>query len=78
MNSLLNKEIRKFIIMKKIIVSLTFGLAALAAVSFVNSPPEELAINAAIPQGDYKMKDVSGKSTSLNEIKTAKRITCNL
>ncbi|MBL7920779.1 MAG: redoxin family protein [Bacteroidia bacterium] len=67
--------------MKKALLSLTLGVAALAAVSFVNSPPEELALNAAIPQGDYKMKDVSGKTTSLNDIKTAKGLlvifSCN-
>lgn len=67
--------------MKKALLSLTLGVAALATVSFVNSPPEELAINAAIPQGDYKMKDVSGKTISLNEIKTSKGLlvifSCN-
>lgn len=67
--------------MKKALLSLTLGVAALATLSFVNSPPEELALNAAIPQGDYKMKDVSGKTTSLNEIKTAKGLlvifSCN-
>ncbi|MBA3679772.1 MAG: redoxin family protein [Bacteroidetes bacterium] len=67
--------------MKNLLLSLTLGVAALATVAFVNSPPEELAINAAIPQGDYKMKDVSGKTISLNEVKTAKGLlvifSCN-
>jgi thioredoxin-related protein len=31
---------------------------------------EELPINAPVPMGDYKMKDVSGKYTSLDELKT--------
>lgn len=41
----------------------------------------ELAINAAIPKPEYKMKDVSGKETSLGELKTAKGLlvifSCN-
>ncbi|MGZ4099985.1 MAG: thioredoxin family protein, partial [Bacteroidia bacterium] len=51
-------------------------------VSFINNAPsDELPLNAAIPQGDYKMKDVSGKEISLNEVKTAKGLlvifSCN-
>jgi len=42
---------------------------------------EELAINSPVPMGDYKMKDVSGKFTSLNELKTDKGLlvifSCN-
>lgn len=50
--------------------------------SFINSSGfDELALNAPIPQGDYKMKDVSGKEVSLNEAKTAKGLlvifSCN-
>lgn len=50
--------------------------------SFINNVGfNELALNASIPQGDYKMKDVSGKEVSLNEIKTAKGLlvifSCN-
>jgi len=50
--------------------------------SFNNFPPlEELALNANIPMADYKMKDVSGKEVSLNEIKTSKGLlvifSCN-
>jgi hypothetical protein len=67
--------------MKKIALFLSVLIVAFAIYSFVNSPPEELAINAAIPQADYKMKDVSGKSVSLNDIKTAKGLlvvfSCN-
>jgi hypothetical protein len=44
-------------------------------------PIDELAINSPIPQGDYKMRDVSGKTVSLNELKTAKGLlvifSCN-
>lgn len=50
--------------------------------SFINNVGfNELALNASIPQGDYKMKEVSGKEVSLNEIKTAKGLlvifSCN-
>ena len=65
--------------MKKLLF--TLSITALAGLSFINSPPAELAISAAIPQADYKMKDVSGKSVCLNEIKTAKGLlvifSCN-
>jgi len=44
-------------------------------------PLDELAINAALPMADFKMKDVSGKDVSLNEIKTNKGLlvifSCN-
>lgn len=62
---------------------LLFLLVACAGLfSFTKFPtPEELAINAAIPMADYKMKDVSGKEVSLNDIKTAKGLlvifSCN-
>lgn len=56
--------------------------AGILSISFMNSALiEELPINAAIPQADYKMKDVSGNNISLNEIKTAKGLlvifSCN-
>lgn len=64
--------------------SILFILLAICALllSFINSAPfDELAINAPVPQGDYKMKDVSGKEISLNEVKTAKGLlvifSCN-
>ncbi|MBL7912449.1 MAG: redoxin family protein [Bacteroidia bacterium] len=67
--------------MKKAALFLSLIIVSIITFSFVSSPPEELAINAAIPQGDYKMKDVSGKTVSLNEIKTAKGLlvifSCN-
>jgi len=65
--------------------SLLILLLVLCAVmlSFVNNTAtlDELAINAPIPQADYKMKDVSGKEVSLSETKTAKGLlvifSCN-
>jgi len=50
--------------------------------SFINFPAlEELPLNSPIPMGDYKMRDVSGKDLSLNQIKTAKGLlvifSCN-
>ncbi len=67
--------------MKKTALLLSLIIVSVFTFSFVNSPPEELALNAAIPQGDYKMKDVSSKTVSLNEIKTAKGLlvifSCN-
>jgi len=56
--------------------------SAIISLSFMRlAPIEELAINSPIPQGDYKMKDVSGKTVSLNELKTNKGLlvifSCN-
>lgn len=51
--------------------------------SFIKfTPPlEELPLNSSIPMGDYKMKDVSGKDLSLNDIKKDKGLlvifSCN-
>lgn len=51
--------------------------------SFLNPSPalEEIALNAAIPMADSKMKDVSGTDLSLNEIKKDKGLlvifSCN-
>lgn len=50
--------------------------------SFINFPAlNELALNAPLPMADYKMKDVSGKELSLNDIKTQKGLlvifSCN-
>lgn len=51
--------------------------------SFINNRAsfDELAINATLPMGDYKMKDVSGKEVSLNDSKTTKGLlvifSCN-
>lgn len=53
-----------------------------AFLSFINSPLlEELALNSPVPMGDYKMKDVSGREVSLNELKKDKGLlvifSCN-
>jgi cytochrome oxidase Cu insertion factor (SCO1/SenC/PrrC family) len=70
--------------MKRIILSIS--VLAIAAVGFLSfnknvSAKEELAIGAAIPSIDAKMKDVSGKEISLAEVKTAKGLlvifSCN-
>lgn len=66
-----------------LIVVLLVVCSAVLSLAFINSnsPLEELAINANIPQADYKMKDVSGKMISLNETKTGKGLlvifSCN-
>lgn len=56
--------------------------SAILSLSFMSGASiEELPLNSAIPQADYKMKDVSGKSVSLSEVKTAKGLlvifSCN-
>ena len=53
-----------------------------ALLSFINRPPvDELPLNAPLPMGDYRMKDISGKQVSLNEIRTSKGLlvifSCN-
>lgn len=67
--------------MKNLMICLSLIVGGFTAASFINFPPDELAINAAIPQADYKMKDVSGKTVCLNDIKTAKGLlvifSCN-
>lgn len=67
--------------MKKFLLSLVVLIPTLLAISFISLPPDELTINSAIPQADYKMKDVTGKTISLNELKTAKGLlvifSCN-
>ena len=51
--------------------------------SFINSHGtfNELPLNSPIPLADYKMKDVSGKNLSLNDVKTSKGLlvifSCN-
>lgn len=56
--------------------------SGILSLSFMNSALiDELPLNSAIPQADYKMKDVSGKTVSLNELKTTKGLlvifSCN-
>ncbi len=66
---------------KTILYSLSIAFVAILSSFIYLTPGAELAINAAIPMGDQKMKDVSGKTTSLNESKTAKGLlvifSCN-
>ena len=65
----------------KILFPIAFAALTLSVLSFIHAPFEELAINAGIPMSDYKMKDVSGKQISLNEVKTQKGLlvifSCN-
>jgi hypothetical protein len=66
--------------MKKLLFM--FAIIAIIGSAFKLSPViEELALNAAIPEAGYKMKDVSGKEISLDEAKTAKGLlvifSCN-
>lgn len=61
---------------------LLFVLSGLALTSAMLLPPgEALALNAPIPMPDYKMKNVSGQSTSLAEAKKEKGLlvifSCN-
>ncbi|MCC6372067.1 MAG: thioredoxin family protein [Bacteroidia bacterium] len=54
-----------------------------ALLSFINSsaPTDEIGLNATLPMADAKMKDVSGKDISLNDVKTTKGLlvifSCN-
>ena len=68
--------------MKKLILFPALVAIVVTLFSFVKpGPGTELAINAAIPMADAKMKDVSGKSISINESKTDKGVlvifSCN-
>jgi thioredoxin-related protein len=50
--------------------------------AFINgSPPEEIPLSSPVPMPDYKMKDITGKQVSLNEIKKEKGLlvifSCN-
>lgn len=66
---------------KSFIVILLALCSGLFSFSNFPLPLDELAINAAIPMPDYKMKDVSGREISLNEAKTQKGLlvifSCN-
>jgi thioredoxin-related protein len=67
--------------MKKIFLLTTIVIAAISS-AFIGTPAfNELALNAAMPEGAYKMKDVGGKDISLDEAKTAKGLlvifSCN-
>jgi hypothetical protein len=66
--------------MKKLFFTVVTCLCAVFCSSFL-LPVDELAVGATVPMADYKMKDVSGKLVSLNEVKTAKGLlvifSCN-
>ncbi len=68
--------------MKKIFFPFVLTLIAALFMSFIYSVQgDELALNAAVPMPEYKMKDVSGKELSLDEVKTDKGLlvifSCN-
>jgi len=69
--------------MKKIhLLFFALPLFCLSLFAFITpAPSDELALNSPIPMGDYKMKDISGKEVSLNEIKKDKGLlvifSCN-
>lgn len=56
-----------------LLVFVFFVFSAIFSLSFVkHSSVNELALNSPFPMDDSKMKDVSGKPISLNELKTEK------
>lgn len=65
--------------MKKSVFFFTIALMAATLVSFIKH--NELGLNSTIPMASEKMKDVSGKFISLNEVKTKKGLlvifSCN-
>jgi hypothetical protein len=65
--------------MKKSVFFFTIALMAATLVSFIKH--NELSLNSTIPMASEKMKDVSGKIISLNEVKTKKGLlvifSCN-
>lgn len=69
--------------MKKGIIVTTLLIACAFLLSFINNnnANTELGLNAPIPMAEEKMQDVSGKSISLNDAKTAKGLlvifSCN-
>jgi hypothetical protein len=67
--------------MKKLFLLATVAVAAISSAFMINPAFDELALNAAMPEAAYKMKDVSGKEVSLNDAKTAKGLlvifSCN-
>jgi hypothetical protein len=67
---------------KKLIAYSALVALTVTLFSFMRlAPGPELALNAAIPMADVKMKDVSGKTVSLGESKTDKGLlvifSCN-
>lgn len=67
---------------KGIVLVVLLAICA-ALLSFINSsaPTDEIGLNATLPMADAKMKDVSGKDISLNDVKTTKGLlvifSCN-
>lgn len=65
--------------MKKLFLPLLAGVCTLFAFTTLNN--NALPIGAALPKADVKMKDVSGKMVSLNDVKTSKGLlvifSCN-
>jgi thioredoxin-related protein len=66
---------------KNTLIYIFFALLCTGLLAFVIPPGESLALNSPIPIPEYKMKDISGKSVSLNEIKKEKGLlvifSCN-
>jgi thioredoxin-related protein len=68
--------------MKKIILLPLLSIGFILLSSFIYlGMGTELALNAALPMADHKMKDVSGKMVSMGESKTNKGLlvifSCN-
>jgi thioredoxin-related protein len=67
--------------MKKILSMLVLSAFLATAFSSFVFKAEELPLNATIPMPEHKMKDVSGKTISLSEVKTEKGLlvifSCN-
>ena len=67
--------------MKKLFILAIVITAAISSAFMISPAFDELALNAAMPESGYKMKDVSGKDISLDEAKTAKGLlvifSCN-
>lgn len=67
--------------MKKLFLLATVIAAAIGSAFMLAPAYDELALNAAMPEAAYKMKDVSGKDVSLNDAKTEKGLlvifSCN-
>ena len=67
--------------MKNLLLLAAVTTAAFSSAFMLAPAFDELALNSAIPEATYKMKDVSGKDVSLDETKTSKGLlvifSCN-
>jgi hypothetical protein len=67
--------------MKKVFLLAIAAAVTISSAFIINPAFDELALNAAMPEASYKMKDVSGKEVSLSDAKTAKGLlvifSCN-